>query len=135
MAEAWDDYLPAADALAYVFPAAASDERERIARARKAGNALPEAKIVEACMRAGIPVRWDRGKVSDGGSLYSIAYIPCWAAPFYEATIAGSAQQARVLRQALRDEVYRNAGLTVWRLEGIEALVAWIEPPKLETES
>jgi hypothetical protein len=57
----------------------------------------------------------------------SMAWVPAWVAPYYEATISQSAQQMRVLKRAQADLQYREAGLSVWRLGGLEALVKWLE--------
>ncbi len=126
-----DEWLRVDGVLAYVLAdSVQADERERIARARKAGNALPEATIALACERAGIEVRWSdhsiEGKLTD-----AMAYVPVWVAPFYEATIARSAQQSRVLMRASTDPDWRASGLSVWRLSGLDALTRWLDEARL----
>jgi hypothetical protein len=120
-----DDWVRAEDTLTFVLPGTALVERERIAKARAAGNALPEAHYIAACERAGIPTK-KRRRLPGG---YDI-YLPTWAAPFLEATLARSAQQARVLRRIATDVEYRAAGVAIWRLAGLEALTQWIEQEK-----
>lgn len=110
-------------------------ENARIARARAAavvgGGGLPELHVAKACEAAGVPletritIRFDEPGV--GISRTREPYVPAWVAPFYEATITQSAQQVRVLKRANGDPEWRAAGLSVWHLGGLEALVTWLD--------
>lgn len=118
------DWIAIDEILAYVIPGATWQERNEIAMKRANTAGLPETLYLDACNRAGIEVRWDRPELAvvDGR-----AYVPRWAAPFLEATIARSAQQTRVLKRANADPEWRAAGLSAWRLGGLGGLALWID--------
>lgn len=122
-----DDWLRVDGVLAYVMADKPANEREHVAKARAAGGALPEATIAMMCERAGIEVRWGGGeKLVDAH-----AFVPVWVAPFYESTVVRSANQTRVLMRASTDPEWRAAGLSVWRLGGLDALVSWLMGQRL----
>lgn len=122
-----DAWLRIDDALSFAMAGMPEDTHERVAAARAAGGAIPEATIAMMCERAGIEVRWGNGeKLVDAW-----AFVPAWVAPFYVATIARSTQQTRALMRASTDPEWRAAGLSVWRLGGLDGLATWLMESRL----
>lgn len=136
-----DTLIDATHVLAVALNVAYDSDLRKLAETRnaKAGirvGSSPEIRVMMICERAGITVEYrDDMQYPSITAAFPVAtgnrigFVPHWVAPFYEATIGfKTAVQVQVLKRARANTEWRAAGLTVWRLGGLQALSSWVAP-------
>lgn len=117
------EWIPVSDVLDYAVTGDESIDVVHLRRSRAITDPGAEARILATLEQAGIPHR----QSPDPMAAFEKGYdVPGWVAPFLEATVPRSAAQLRVLTRAHHDVEFRNAGLTIWQLGGLEKLAWWL---------